>query len=215
MLKKSYDLTYKDYLALMVAFKILKTLILLILCSVIITIFDREVSVAGIPLYIIFNSLVVAVFILLSIIRVIQSRNPEILNKGFSFKYISTLLDIVKTISVIFSRSKIIGIIFLLITLNMIISVAILYCIFNSIGLQQPIVNLVIYSTTLKLISIVRITPSNIGVREFFVGYLATVLGATAAQGITVSIIERLIRFCIQGVMSLIMNMLPAASEDL
>ncbi|MCP3932323.1 MAG: flippase-like domain-containing protein [Bacteroidetes bacterium] len=213
-LKKTYGLSYKKFLAFLLAFKVLNILILLTVSSIVITIFDRDIRIGGIPLNILFVLLMVlSVCLIISSWAIVQ-HYPNVRTRYAGNKIVASIFEVHKTIYRIFLDRKNLLAILIVVTVNGAISVAILFFIFHSIGNPQSIVNLIIYSTTLKLLSMFRITPSNIGVRELLIGYLASVLGASTAEGITVSLIERLVKLFVQTGINLTVNLYPIKSDN-
>jgi uncharacterized membrane protein YbhN (UPF0104 family) len=73
---------------------------------------------------------------------------------------------------------------------------------FKSIGVDTDIVVLLVYLIILRFFRALRITPANLGIREFLLGFLSYSLGTGTAEGVAVSIIMRLITLFVQSGMS-------------
>ena len=91
----------------------------------------------------------------------------------------------------------------LLILLNIVTGMGILYFTFKGIGLLTPTIDLLIYISIIRLSNVIQITPGNLGVREFILGFLTDSMGFNYAAGITVALIARLTLFLVQGLLSI------------
>jgi hypothetical protein len=109
---------------------------------------------------------------------------------------IDSVIDVLKNWSVFFSN----GIIISLIIGSNLIS---FHLLFKSIGVDTDIVVLLVYLIILRFFRALRITPANLGIREFLLGFLSYSLGTGAAEGVAVSIMMRVITLLVQSGMSL------------
>jgi hypothetical protein len=67
------------------------------------------------------------------------------------------------------------------------------------------LVVLLVYLVIIKFFRVMRITPANLGIREFLLGFLSFSMGAGAAEGIAVSVMMRMVTLCVQGGLSLLL----------
>jgi glycosyltransferase involved in cell wall biosynthesis len=102
----------------------------------------------------------------------------------------------------------------IIITLNVGLTIWGLHLLFASVGLPADIIFLTIYTVTIRLSSVIELTPGNLGVREFVFGLLSSSMGQGAAYGIAISMMWRLITVFAKGILSLFAAVVDKSSPN-
>ncbi len=203
MLKKSDGVSYKKYIASNVSFDWLNLIFSTLLGVAVIGFYDPQLKIRSIPLLPLFIG---ALFLLILGIP-LAKKVLTLINRSVSASFfrkrmneiaeiIDGVVDVLKNRIIFFSNSIIIS----LIIFSTLIS---FHLLFKSIDVNADLTVLLVYLIILRFFRVMRITPANLGIREFLLGFLSHFLGTGAAEGIAVSIIMRLITLCVQGGLSL------------
>ncbi len=215
MFKKKANVSYLKSIATLVSFSWLNVLFSLMAGIIFIGIYDPFLRFQKIPILALFIFLLVAqalfVPILSSVLKKYFATASETATVSDSailsgFRQIHKMggdilfwiVAVMKNKALLFKSGLIM---FFDICFNMIV----LYFLFHSLGTVTTIPFLILLVVTMRLSTVVEITPNNLGIREFVYGFLAGGMGQTMAQGIIVSILYRLAGGLTQGVMSLIL----------
>jgi uncharacterized protein (TIRG00374 family) len=203
MFKKSDGVSYKKYMASNVAFDWLNLFYSTLFGVVAIGMFDPQLKIRSIPLLPLFIGALVLLILGIPLAKIVLTRvTCSVSNDSFKMRMneiseiIDRLIDVLRNRKIFFSNSIIIS----LIIGSSLIS---FFLLFKSIGVDTDIAVLLVYLIILRFFGAMRITPANLGIREFLLGFLTYSLGAGAAEGIAVSIMMRLVTLCVQGGMSL------------
>ncbi|MCJ7773538.1 MAG: flippase-like domain-containing protein [Desulfobacterales bacterium] len=203
MLKKSNSVGYGSFVSGVLSVKWMGIIFTMFLGTFIIAAFDPGIQIGRTSVLLLLISLLAFQILLIPILHFLYGyltasnwmhRLPMLLIK--LTEVIQRIIDIAKNPLLLFKC-------FIIIVLNKCIGILILYFLFRSIGENVNIAELAIYNICLELTTVITLSPSNIGVREFFLGYLSLFMGTGFAQGVTVSMLARLIKFVIQGVLSI------------
>lgn len=202
MFKKDGNIRYRDGISILVSFGWLSSLVSLGLGIVIVAIYKPAMQFQG--------ASVLLFFILLLLVQALSIRALDLWVKKFYSTQREGLRrilqmggDIVERITTVMKNAPLLLKSIILISLNVGITIWALYFLFASIGVPADITFLTIYAVTIRLSSVIELTPGNLGVREFVFGLLSSGMGQGAAQGIAISMIWRLITVFAKGVLSL------------
>ena len=203
MFKKSDGLSYNKYIASNVSFDWLNLIYSTLFGVLVVGLYDPRLKAFSIPLL----PLLVVVLVLLAFAFPLAKTVVTHVNRRLSAgsfqrrthelaRIIDRVLDVLKNRPIFFSNSVIIA----LLIVSSLISYLLL---FKSIGVDANLAVLLVYLIILRFFRVMRITPANLGIREFLLGLLSYSLGTGAAEGIAVSIMMRLVTLCVQGGLSL------------
>ena len=203
MFKKSNGVSYKKYIASNVAFDWLNLIYSTLFGVVVIGVYDPQLKIRSIPLLPLFIGALVLLIVGIPLAKTVLTRFSRSVPAG-SFKVrvdeISEIFDqfiyVLKNRRIFFSNSIIISLIIgiSLISFNLL---------FKSIDVDTDLAVLLVYLIILRFFKAMRITPANLGIREFLLGFLSYSFGTGAAEGIAVSIMMRLVTLCVQGGLSM------------
>ncbi len=202
MFKQSDGISYKKYLAINLSFDWLNMLYTALLGVIVIAVYDSHLHIRAIPLLPVFGIVCVLLILAFPVAKAIIS----LLNRAVSatsirarMEEISEIIDgvirVLKNRTIFLSNSVIIS----LIIGSSWVSYKLL---FKSIAVDTDLVVLLVYLIILRFFRIIRITPANLGVREFLLGFLTYSFGTGAAEGILVSLLMRLVTLLVQGGLS-------------
>jgi uncharacterized protein (TIRG00374 family) len=202
MFKKDGNIRYRDAISILVSFGWLSTLVSLGMGIAIVAIYKPAMQIKEVP--------VLLFFILLLLVQVLSIRALDLWVQRFHSPRREGLRrilqmggDIVERITAVMKNAPLLLKSIILICLNVGITIWALYLLFASIGVSADITYLTIYAVTIRLSSVIELTPGNLGVREFVFALLSSGMGQGAAQGITISMMWRLITVFSKGVLSL------------
>jgi uncharacterized protein (TIRG00374 family) len=202
MFKKDGNIRYRDGISILVSFGWLNSLVSLGLGIVIVALYKPAMQFQGVP--------VLLFFILLLLVQVLSIRALDLWVQRFHSLRREGLRsirqmggDIVERITTVMKNAPLLLKSIILIGLNVGLTIWALYLLFASIGVPADITFLTIYAVTIRLSSVIELTPGNLGVREFVFGLLSSGMGQGAAQGIAISMMWRLITVFAKGVLSL------------
>ena len=205
MLKKSDDISYEKYIAVMLSLKWMAHIFSLLLGIIVISIYNPQIKFDKIPLLPLFVVLLLfqVLFVVLSpaLYRKCHLKDSLYPLKNYVLKAVSITNRVFNTIK---DRTLITNS-FLIIFINTSIGIFVLHLFFKSIHSPTNLVTLTIYVIFMRLSTVITLTPSNIGIREFLFGFLSHSMGTGLAQGIAVSVMARIVTFGIQGMLSVIM----------
>ena len=203
MFKKTDGVSYKKYIASNISFDWLNLIYSTLLGVAVIGFYDPQLKIRSIPLLPLF----IGALLLLILGIPLAKKVLTLINRSVSASFfrkrmnetadiIDGVVDVLKNRIIFFSNSIIIS----LIIFSTLIS---FHLLFKSIGVNADLTVLLVYLIILRFFRVMRITPANLGIREFLLGFLSYFLGTGAAEGIAVSIMMRLITLCVQGGLSL------------
>ena len=204
MLKKMNNVSYEDFIAAMLSHKWYTQIFTLFFGCVIILIYNPKICIEKWPLL---PALIILLIVHILLIIASQSLLSHFKPTGYPgrtgrylLKAMGAATSTLKTFRnpVLFLKNAVTMLI------HTIISILGLHLLFISIDAPSNIIALTVYFTVLTLSSAITITPSNLGVREFLLGFLSHAMGTGLAQGLTVSLISRLINLLIQGTLSMV-----------
>ncbi|MBN1225230.1 MAG: flippase-like domain-containing protein [Candidatus Aminicenantes bacterium] len=201
--KISDGVSYKKYIASSVAFDWLNLIFSTLLGIIVIEFYDPRLKISDIPLIPVF----VGAFLLLILGILLMKKGIRFFLRLFSAGWLGKRLDDAVEIadnvkSVLGNPSILWGnsiIVFLIIGSNL----CSYFLLFKSVGVDMNAALLLVYLIINRIFRSMRITPANLGIREFLMGFLTYSLGAGPAEGVAVSIMARVIILLIQGGLSL------------
>jgi uncharacterized protein (TIRG00374 family) len=203
MFKKSNDVSYKKFIATNIAFDWLNLFYATIFGIVVIGVYDPQLKIRSIPILLLF--IVALVFLILGIPltkAVLSLISRSVSSESFRLRIdkiaeiVERFIDVLRNRPIFFSNS-------IIITLIIVGSLFSFYLLFKSIGVDMDLALLFVYLILLRFFRAMRITPANLGIREFLLGFLTHSLGIGAAEGIAVAIMMRVVTLCVQGGLSL------------
>ncbi|MFC1668684.1 lysylphosphatidylglycerol synthase domain-containing protein [Chlamydiota bacterium] len=171
--------------------------------SVLFCFFNTTLTFPSFTLY----HLIVFIFILLitslvvlKIMQLIISK--KVVNNSHK-KFLQYFLSFLTTFFKLFSNIPLFLISLIILTLYLASSVIGLHFCFKSIDVALPLYVLFMFVITSKMLSVIFITPGNLGLKEFAYGILSTYLGTGMAEGISISMIQRALLIFMLGFFSL------------
>jgi len=203
MYKKSDGVSYKKYIASNVSFDWLNLIYSTLLGMAVIGFYDPSLKIRSTPLLPLLIGVLLLLILGIPLAKKVLTLIAHSISAG-SFRkrmdeiaeIIDRVTDVLKNRSILFRNSIIIT----LIICSNLISFKLL---FKSIGVDVDLAMLLVYLIIIRFFRAMRITPANLGIREFLLGFLSYSLGTGAAEGIAVSIMMRLITLLVQGSLSL------------
>lgn len=203
MFKKSDGMSYKKYIAISASFDWFNLIYSTLLGIVIIGVYDPRLKIHPVPLLPLFGVVLFLLILGIPLVKKLRALVQGFGSAGLLKKrldetseIIDRFIDVLNNRTIFFRNSVIIS---LIIGSNLISY----YLLFKSIGVDTDIAVLLVYLIILRFIRVLRITPANLGIREFLLGFLSYTLGAGAAEGVAVSILLRVTMLCVQGGLSL------------
>ena len=204
MFKKSDGVSYKKYIASNVSFDWLNLIYSTLFGVLVIGVYDPQLKIRSIPLLPLFITVLIFFSIAVPLAKTVLTHiNRHVSESPFHQRVrelaeiIDRVLDVLKNRPIFLSSSVIIA---LLIGSSLISY----HLLFKSIGVDANLVVLLVYLVIIRFFRVMRITPANLGIREFLLGFLSHSLGTGAAQGVAVSVMMRLVTLSVQGTLSLI-----------
>jgi hypothetical protein len=203
MFKKTDGVSYKNYVAINLSFDWLNILCSSLLGILVLAIYDPGLSLRSVPLLPLFGAVLLLLIVSLPMAaagirmagRVFSS--PAILKRcEEASEIVAGVRRVLKNRAIFLSNSVII-------TLIIAGTLASYHLLFKSIGVDTDPVVLLVYLIILRFFRIIRITPANLGIREFLLGFMTHTLGTGAAEGVLVSLLMRLVTILVQGALSL------------
>jgi glycosyltransferase involved in cell wall biosynthesis/uncharacterized membrane protein YbhN (UPF0104 family) len=217
MFKRDSQIRYRDGISTLISFGWLNALVSLAAGIFIIGITEPGSRFQQVP--------VIGIFLALLLIQVLSIPVLRFLVKKFHFppqdtgggatreplpglrRLVQIGGDIVQRTTDIMKNQPILWKSTLIILFNIGITIAVLHLLFQSIGKPIDLTLATILTVTLRLSSVVELTPGNLGIREFLCGFLTSGLGQGMAPGITISMMWRLIAIFNKGFLSLLVLM--------
>jgi uncharacterized protein (TIRG00374 family) len=80
-----------------------------------------------------------------------------------------------------------------------------MYFCYASLSVILPVASLSIFVVLTKVLTLIVITPGNMGIREFAYAFLARSMNVGEAEGLSTSIILRVINFSVFGILGAIL----------
>ena len=203
MLKKTDGLSYKKYLASNLAFDWLNMLYSTLLGAVVLVLYDPSLRIGFFPMLPAFFAGLVVLLLAFPLaragIRLLRRlfKSPRLRSRvEEASEIVAAMADALKNRSVFAGSSAII-------TLILAGSLLSYYLLFRSIGVDTDFVILLVYLIVLRFLKVFRLTPANLGIREFLLGFLTYSMGTGTADGILVALLMRLAMLLVQGVLSI------------
>jgi|GEM_PF-92169 len=213
MLKKDVDISYRDSLSTLISYGWLNALISVASGTLIIGFYDPLSRFRGVPVLGIFVVVLLVQLLLIPLLLLMVKKFPPVKRETSSVAQVKlpdirslgqVWGDILQRITVVMKNGPILLKSTVIILLNLGGTIGVIYLLFCSIDKPIGLTSAAILAVTMRLSSIVELTPGNLGIREFLLGFLAEGLGQGMAPGMTISMIWRLIGIFNKGVLSLI-----------
>jgi len=213
MLKKDVDISYRDSISTLITYGWLNVIISLSSGTLIIGLYDPLSRFRGVPVLGIFAVALLVQFLLIPLLRLVVKKFPPVpretsravRDKLPDIRSLGQMGgDILQRITAVMKNGPILLKSTAIILFNVGVTIGVIYLLFRSIGKPIGLTSAAILGVIMRLSSIVELTPGNLGIREFLLGFLAEGLGQGMAQGMTISMIWRLIGIFNKGVLSLI-----------
>jgi len=203
MLKKSDGVSYKKYVASNLAFDWLNMIYSTLLGVAVIAVYDPSLRIGSIPLLPLFCAALVPLILVSPIskaaIAIINRLipTPSVRKRmDEATGIVEAMTDALKNRSVFAGSSAII-------TLVLASTLLSYHLLFKSIGVDADLAVLLVYLIVLRISRVFRITPANLGIREFMLGFLTYSLGTGTAEGVLTALLMRLIQFLVLGALSI------------
>jgi uncharacterized protein (TIRG00374 family) len=203
MFKKSDGVSYKKYVASNVAFDWLNLFYSTLFGIVVVGVLDPRLMIRSVPLLPLFLGALVLLVTGIPLVKAILIRFGRSASSGPFKARVDEMSEIVDRFTDVLRNQKIFFANSIIISLVVGCSLVSFTLLFKSVGVDTDVAVLLVYLIILRFFSAMRITPANLGIREFLLGYLTFSLGIGAAEGVAVSIMMRLVTLCVQGFMSL------------
>lgn len=203
MLKKSDNVGYGDFVSGVLSVKWMGIMFSMFLGIFIIAIFDPGIHIGKMTVLPLLILLIVLQIFMIPFLHLINGYLISSIRARSLPRLLIKITEVIQRIINIARNPFLLLKCFIIIILNKCVGILILYFLFLSIDTNVTISELAIYNIILELTTVITITPSSIGIREFLLGYLSLFMGTGFAQGVTVSIMARLIKFVIQGVLGI------------
>jgi len=203
MLKKTDGVSYKKYVASNLAFDWLNMVYSTLLGVIVIAVYDPSLRIGFIPLLPFFS----AALVLLILASPIAKAGIALINRLVSApsvrKRMEDTEEIVETVTNVLKNRAVFTGSSAIITLILASTLISYHLLFKSIGIDTDFAVLLIYLIVLRFVRVIRITPANLGIREFLLGFLTFSLGTGTAEGVMVSLLMRLVTLLVQGGLSI------------
>lgn len=213
MFKKNSNIGYRDGISVLISFGWLNALVSLLAGVFIIGIYNPQASFQKVPVLLFLLGLVLVQLLLLPFFNLWVKKfqrsssgsapidGPE---PPTGFRSIMVMgMDIIQRVSGLL-KNKIIQLkSTMIILVNVGVSIGVIYLLFLGMGKTIDLTLATVLAVTLRLSSVIELTPGNLGIREFFLGFLASGMGQGMAQGMTISLVLRLITIFNKGILSL------------
>ncbi len=202
MFKKTDGMSYKKFIAISASFDWLNLVTSSLLGIVIVGVYDPHLKIRSISLLpFLLGALILLIMGIPAAKKVLALIHRSVSAGSFrkrmseTAEIIDRVIDVLRNWPIFFGN----GILISLIIGSNLIS---FHLLFKSIGVDTDIVVLLVYLIILRFFKALRITPANLGIREFLLGFLSYSMGTGAAEGVAVSVIMRLITLLVQSGMS-------------
>ena len=197
--KKSSKLGYDDFFSGFFAFTWLDFVMTFSLTFFLIALYQPGLMVNG---YLVLPILGLMVFFL-----IILTWGARWLLGGIEFTYseynhiiqkiIYVLLKCSRSTASLIQKPKLLICGGLIISANIMVSVWRLYYYFQLIGVSPKLGELSVFVALNRMLTVIVLTPGNLGLTEILFGYLSDAMDLGAAQGITAALIVRISVFCV------------------
>lgn len=191
ILKKKYNLSYSDFGSISAGFQLInlsfKSFIGFIACTLLF--FSDQVSMA-IPITFLLITIFINTFM---IFAPIFSEKIYYTKNSFYHKYFSYLMGIIKGIRPILKNYELLFSLITIMSVSVIITAFKYYLIFHSLSYNISFLQTLIITIVIHISSIIKITPSNLGIQEFTTGLISIALGGSLHQGVIVATFDRII----------------------
>jgi uncharacterized membrane protein YbhN (UPF0104 family) len=208
MLKKTDNVDYGRFISGMFSFKWMNVVFSLLLGIMIIAIYDPHIQIQDVTilplLSIVLLLLVAAIPVCNAMYRGLQSLDSD----AVFLKPMIVITEVIARTMSLLKSPRLLILNGLIVGLSACINIFILYFFFKSIDTPKALVTLTIYVVVLRAVKVIPLTPGNLGIREFLLGFLARAGGSGIAQGISVSVMWRLTSILTVGAMSIMMLLL-------
>jgi uncharacterized protein (TIRG00374 family) len=212
MFKKESQISYRNGISTLISFGWLNALVSLTAGIVIIGISDPASRFQQVPVLAIFLTLLLVQVLSIPVLRYLVNKiQPQRQDSGSGVKRESPhglhrLMqiggDIVQHTTDIMKNWPILWRSTLIILFNIGITIVVLHLLFQSINKPIGLTLETLLVVTLRLSSVVELTPGNLGIREFLCGFLTSGLGQGMAPGMTISVMWRLTGMFNKGLLS-------------
>jgi len=203
MFKKTDGISYKKYVAINLSFDWLNVLYSALLGVFVLTLYDPRLSIRSIPLLPFFGAVLLLLISAFPAALRVLAFIKRFLTSASVRKRMDEAAEIIEGVrSVLKNRTIFLGN-SVIITLIIVSTLIGYHLLFKSISVETDVVVLLVYLIILRFFRVIRITPANLGVREFMLGFLTYSLGTGAAEGILVSLLMRLVSLLVQGGLSI------------
>jgi uncharacterized membrane protein YbhN (UPF0104 family) len=115
--------------------------------------------------------------------------------KGFSSRLMQEFRNILLNIFNILRNLKLISKVFCYSVLSFVTMAIIFYQILNGLSLDANLFNAVIFLLVFRISNLVQLTPGNLGISEFVLGFLSSIIEMGFTNGLLISLIYRVIAY--------------------
>jgi len=215
MFKKYVDIGYRDGISILASFGWLNAMISLSAGILVIAFGDPLSSFQKVPVLIFFLAILILQLLMIPILRLLvkkfappppppkgETPDEQTQVTGFS-RLLQEAGEIILRITTVMKDKQTLLENTLIVFFNVAINIWVIHLLFKSIDKPITLTLSTILAVTIRLSSLVELTPGNLGIREFVLGALSSGLGQGMAQGITVSMMWRLTAMLNKGILSL------------
>lgn len=182
-LKEYQEISYTEFIGVSYIFAFLGLVMILFLVSILFFSSFHDLYFLGVALFI---CIAIAVKVLLMHLVSKYSFNHERID--FYWRKLSVVFDML--LSEI--KHPILPVVVLIFIFSAVVDYLVFYFLCAAIGIQENMQAVLLLYTLLSLSWLVRITPGNIGIQEFFAGLGSKIIGAGFVIGVALSIFLRL-----------------------
>lgn len=204
MFKKTDGVSYKKYVAINLSFDWLNILTSTLLGVTVIALYDPRLGIGSLPLLPLFGAALVLLIGAIPAAKAALALVGRTVSRESIRKRMDEASEILEGMtSALKNRTVVLGSI-TFITLIIVGQLICYHLLFKSIAVDTDLAVLLVFLIILRFFRVIRITPANLGIREFLLGFLTYSQGAGAAEGILISLLMRVIIILVQGGLSLV-----------
>ena len=202
--KKTENVSYRNFISAYMSFVYLDIFIYMLVGLILVFIYNRRLSIRDIPIVYIFIAAIGCMVIFLVLAKYISTRTKTSYKNKIFEKIITNMKHIIEGLFLIFKHTKMLTVNALLILFGFFIHTILLFICYHSIQVVTTIPHLSLFVVLNKCLTLITITPGNLGIREFLYAFLAQSMAIGSAQGLSVALIVRISNFIILCVLSLV-----------
>ena len=194
ILKKNNAISYGEFFTSFASFKLLELLATIIFAVLIVSVYQPGLKVAGYPLLPVMlgmgSILIVGTYggrkLMVRIKHINEERNTIWQHYG------RRVLDVLSNTFTLVHKPRLFVATLVIMGMKVLLSMLNLFLCFNMLGTMPSISELAVFVAMGSISTIIVVTPGNLGFKEMLYGLLAEGMGIGMAQGLSVTLIQRL-----------------------